>query len=287
MTTQRATRWQLRTKALEFGARPAIMGIVNVTPDSFSDGGHFLDPAAAIEHAEKLVAAGADILDIGGESTRPYADPVGEDEEMRRVIPVISALKDSVSVPLSIDTYKAAVAREAVIAGAEIINDITGLSDPEMMAVARENKAAVCVMHMLGSPRTMQVDPVYDDVVAGVFRFLQQRRDALVTHGIPVEKICLDPGIGFGKTTEHNLELIRNAEHFHKLGCPILFGPSRKRFIGELQGNPEDNRTAGTLGAAATLATAGIQVLRVHDVRQVRNFFRLYEASGGLSEAGS
>lgn len=277
------SRWVLRTRTLHFGTLPRLMGIVNVTPDSFSDGGQFLEPSAAIDRALSLVAQGADIIDIGGESTRPYSTPVTADEELRRVMPVIAAVADRIGVPISIDTSKAAVAREAIQAGAEIINDVTGLTgDPRMVSVAVETQAAVCIMHMQGTPQTMQLNPTYQDVLKEVCAFLRDRRDALAAAGIPPERMALDPGIGFGKTTEHNLRLLRNAWQLHELGCPILVGHSRKGFITRVAGGQPVDPTGGTIGVALALARQGVQLLRVHDVGLTRQALLLFEATGGL-----
>jgi dihydropteroate synthase len=278
-----AGRWQLRRRTLHVGRLPLLMGILNVTPDSFSDGGRFLDPLAAIGHGLRLAEQGADVLDVGGESTRPGAAPVDAQEELRRVIPVVSALCEKTSLAVSIDTSKAIVAREAVAAGAEIINDVTGLAgDPGMVEVAVETGTAVCVMHMQGTPRTMQEHPTYDDVVEDVLAYLQRRRDALLSAGVAQERIAVDPGIGFGKTPEHNLTLLSSAWRLHELGCPVAVGHSRKRFIGVVLGDPEADRTAGTVGVALALARQGVQILRVHDVAPVRQALLLYEATGGL-----
>jgi dihydropteroate synthase len=259
------------------------MGIVNVTPDSFSDGGRFLDSSAAVAHALQLAADGADILDIGGESTRPYSEPVSADEELRRVMPVVEKLVRQVDIPISIDTSKAAVARTAIEAGAEIINDVTGLAgDPQMIPLAAATGAAVCAMHMQGTPQTMQDSPVYRDVVADVFAYLEQRRDALVAAGIAAERICLDPGIGFGKTHEHNLSLMAHCFEFHALGCPLLVGHSRKGFLAKIIGDKEADRTNATIGAALGLAMQGVQIIRVHDVRPVREALVAFESAGGF-----
>ena len=282
MPSLRADHWRLSARVLHCSPRPLLMGIVNVTPDSFSDGGRYFDPDAAVAHALELVRQGADLLDIGGESTRPYAESVNEAEELRRVLPVIETLSGQVDVPLSIDTSKPVVAREALAAGAEIINDVSGLADPAMIEVAAGGGAAVCVMHMLGTPRTMQDDPVYADVVSDVLGFLRERRDALAATGISQDRIALDPGIGFGKTVEHNLELLRNSDRFHELGCPIMVGHSRKRFIGEVLGDTRADRTSGTVGSALALARRGIQILRIHDVASVYQALLLFEAGGGL-----
>lgn len=258
------------------------MGILNVTPDSFSDGGRFVDTYAAVAHALELVAQGADLLDIGGESTRPYAEPVGADEELRRVMPVIDQIVSQIDAPLSIDTSKAPVARAAIDAGAEIINDITGFeSDAAMLPLAAETQAAVCAMHMQGTPQTMQDNPAYDDVVSEISEYLHRRRDALIAAGIERDRICLDPGIGFGKTHEHNITLMANCRTFHYLGCPLLVGHSRKGFLGKLIGDKEADRTQATVGAALGLAVQGVQIVRVHDVRPLREALAAFEASGG------
>jgi dihydropteroate synthase len=260
------------------------MGIVNVTPDSFSDGGQFFDPAAAIAQALQLVAEGADLLDIGGESTRPYAVPITAAEELRRVLPVVKKLAAEVQIPLSIDTSKAAVARAAIEAGAEIINDITGLTgDPAMVDLAIETGVGVCAMHMQGTPQTMQDNPTYKDIVGEIRDYLRERRDALISAGVSRERICLDPGIGFGKTHEHNITLMRHCFEFHELGCPLLVGHSRKGFLGKLIGDKEADRTNATVGAALGLAVQGVQIVRVHDVRPVREALVAFDATGGLN----
>jgi dihydropteroate synthase len=282
----RASAWRLRTRTLHFGRRPLVMGIVNVTPDSFSDAGQFFDRPTAVTHAQRLLAEGADIVDIGGESTRPYSTPVAADEEMARVMPVIEAVRQArPEAIISADTSKAAVAAAAVAAGAEIINDVTALAgDAQMIEVARSSGAGVCVMHMRGNPQVMQDNPFYDDVVAEIYSYLCERRDALLAAGIQRERICLDPGIGFGKTHEHNITLMANCWRFHELGCPLLVGHSRKAFIGKLIGDKQADRTAGTIGGALALAGQGIQIIRVHDVAAVRQAMILFEACGGLKE---
>jgi dihydropteroate synthase len=278
-----ADHWKLRTKTLRVGRIPLLMGVVNVTPDSFSDGGRFFEPAAAVQHALRLAAEGADLLDIGGESTRPGAEAVGAEEELRRVLPVIAALVRQTAVPLSIDTSKAVVAAEAIAAGAEAINDVTALgADPKMPALAAAAGCGVSAMHMQGSPRTMQENPVYADVVGEVFDYLRRRRDALLAAGIEQSRIALDPGIGFGKTTEHNLALLRAIGRFHGLGCPLLLGVSRKRFIAQVSGSTAADRTAGTIGAALAAARQGVQILRVHDVAAMREALLLFAAAGGM-----
>lgn len=265
----------------------ALMGIVNVTPDSFSDGGLYLDPAKATLHGRELAAAGADWLDVGGESTRPGSEGVSLDEELERVMPVVEALAgpEGPGVPVSIDTSKAEVARRAVAAGARMINDVTALrGDPEMPAVCAESGAEVCLMHMLGEPRTMQEDPRYDDVVADVRDFLAERMQKAVAAGVAEDRIVLDPGIGFGKTLEHNLALLRGLPQLAELGRPLLVGPSRKRFIGELSGAgaEADDRLPGTIAACIASARRGAAILRVHDVAPVRQAL----AVAGAIEAG-
>jgi dihydropteroate synthase len=260
-------RWQLRTRELSFLHGPAIMGIVNVTPDSFSDGGRYFSVELAVEHGLKLAAEGAHILDIGGESTRPYSQSVSQQEEIDRVIPVIVALAEQVQIPISVDTSKACVAREAIAAGAEIVNDVTGLQgDPDMQSVVAESNVGLCVMHMQGTPQTMQDSPHYENVVEEIYDYLQQRDQQLVQFGIDPKRICLDPGLGFGKTTAHNLELLSKADRFLELGRPILIGHSRKGFVGKIIGDARRDRDAGTLGISLALVSKGIQVLRVHDV---------------------
>jgi dihydropteroate synthase len=284
MTSVHATTWRLRSRTLQFARRPLVMGIVNVTPDSFSDGGQFLDPSAAVAQALKLLDDGADILDIGGESTRPYSTSVAVEEELRRVIPVIDAVhRERPEAIIAIDTSKAAVASEAINRGAEIINDITGLAgDEAMMPLGVASGAGVVAMHMQGTPQTMQDKPHYADVVSEVHQYLRERRDALLTAGIERERICLDPGIGFGKTHEHNITLMANCRRFHDLGCPLLVGHSRKGFLGKLIGNKTADRMAGTIGGALALAAQGVQIVRVHDVAAVRQALILFEACGGL-----
>jgi dihydropteroate synthase len=280
-----ATAWKLRTRTLELPRRPLLMGIVNVTPDSFSDGGKFLDHSAAVAHAIQLLADGADIVDIGGESTRPYSTPVTAQEELARVLPVIEALRRlRPEAILSVDTSKALVAEAALAAGAEIVNDITGLAgDPRMGEVARTSGAGVCAMHMQGNPQTMQDRPAYSDVVAEIHAYLRERRDVLIAGGLQRERICLDPGIGFGKTHDHNITLMANCWRFHELGCPLLVGHSRKGFLGHVIGDKEADRTAATIGGALALARQGVQIIRVHDVRPLREALEAFAICGGLS----
>lgn len=281
----RVQSWQLRTRTLRFGACPALMGIINVTPDSFSDGGHFRETSAAVDHGLRMVEEGAAVLDVGGESTRPYSTPVDPREELRRVIPVVEQLSRQTDVPVSIDTSKADVAAEALAAGAEIINDITGLeADPQMAQVALDSEAGVCVMHMQGTPQTMQNDPKYKDVTQEILAYLRKRRDALLETGVVPGRICLDPGIGFGKTHGHNLTLLAESGTFHELGCPLLVGASRKGYIAKVLGDQQTDRTAGTIGVCLALAQRGVQILRVHDVRPVAQALQLFQAVGGIGE---
>lgn len=278
-----ARSWKLRTRTLDLGQVPRLMGVVNVTPDSFSDGNRFFDSDKAIDQALRLADEGADILDVGGESTRPYATPVEEAEELRRVERVVAEICRRTKVPVSIDTWKANVARAALDAGAEIVNDVTGLEgDERMLDVVREFRPGVCVMHMQGTPQTMQDDPRYENVVEEIFGYLKARYDALVAAGVDPATICLDPGIGFGKTHEHNFELMRSAGRFLDLPAPILVGHSRKGFIAKAMGNKERDRTAGTIGASLVLAAAGIPILRVHDVQATRDALAVFAACGGL-----
>jgi dihydropteroate synthase len=285
--SKRATSWQLQTRALQFGRLPLLMGIVNVTPDSFSDGGQFFDPQAASDHALQLLDDGADILDIGGESTRPYSTAVSTEEELHRIMPVIETVhRERPEAVLSIDTSKAVVANAAIAAGVEIINDISGLAgDPTMISVAQKSSVGVCAMHMQGTPQTMQDNPFYEDVVDDIYEFLCQRRDALIASGIERNRICLDPGIGFGKTHEHNIALMAKCWRFHDLGCPLLVGHSRKAFIGKLIGDKTADRTSGTVGGALALARQGVQIIRVHNVAAVRQALILFEVCGGLKNA--
>ena len=279
-----AKSWHLRSRVLEFGPHPALMAIVNVTPDSFSDGGRFFSPRAAVEQALRLEDEGAAILDIGGESTRPYSEPVAVEDELRRIVPVLESLHGRIQIPISIDTSKAEVAEAAMQLGAEIINDVTGLTgDAAMVEVAVRTGAGVCAMHMQGTPQTMQDNPQYQDVVREIAQYLLQRDRALQNAGIQPEKICLDPGIGFGKTHQHNLQLLQQCGEFHQLRRPLLVGHSRKGFIAHVIGNKERERLYGTIGVSLALARQKIQVLRVHDIRPIREAMLLYAAAGGLA----
>ena len=278
----RATAWQLSRDRLDLGPIPLVMGILNVTPDSFSDGGRFYTVQNAIDRALEMEDAGAAILDIGGESTRPYSQGIDDDEELRRVVPVLEKLQGRLSAPISIDTTKASVARAAMGLGAQIINDVSGLeADPEMLSVAVTTGAGVCAMHRQGTPQTMQDNPTYDHCVLEILEYLRRRDRELIEHGISAERICLDPGVGFGKTHEHNLELVRSASVFHYLRRPILIGHSRKGFIAKLLGSKDIDRTFGTVGVSLALASHRVQILRVHDVAAHVQALNLFHASGG------
>ena len=263
-------------------ARPAVMGVLNVTPDSFSDGGAFLDPGAAVAHAAAMAAEGADLIDVGGESTRPGATPVSAEEELRRVMPVVEALAARGGVPISIDTSKALVAEAALRAGATFVNEVTALrGDPTMAELVAAMGADVCLMHMLGTPRTMQDDPRYDDVVTDVAAFLEERLAFAVSQGIAEERIWLDPGIGFGKTLEHNLALLRSLDAIVALGRPVVVGASRKRFLGALTGRTEADRVAGTVAANVLAFERGAHMFRVHDVAPTRDALVVASATVG------
>ena len=271
--------WSFAGFTWQLGESPKVMGIVNVTPDSFSDGGRFLDPGCAADHAAELVARGADLVDIGGESTRPGAAPVSEQEELRRVLPVIERVASRMSAPVSIDTRRAEVARRALDAGAVIVNDVSGLTfDPLMPSVCAEAHAGVVCMHMQGTPATMQQNPHYENVVAEIAAYLAGRLDALEQAGIPRDRVVVDPGIGFGKTAAHNLAILQNVERFRSLGRPVLVGHSRKRFLGKLLGRPLDELLAGTIGVAIALALQGTDVLRVHDVQATHDALCAFRA---------
>jgi dihydropteroate synthase len=265
------------------GERPAVMGIVNVTPDSFSDGGRFLDPDAAVAHGLELAAAGADVLDVGGESTRPGAAPVDEDEERRRILPVVERLAADAGVPVSIDTGKAAVAAVALDAGATVVNDVTAGADPAMFDVVADAGAGLVLMHMQGEPRTMQLDPHYDDVVVEVGDFLLDRFARARRVGIETDALCVDPGLGFGKTASHNLELLaRLDELVGRVDVPVMVGPSRKAFIARLLGDDLRARDDGTLAIAVWAVDRGARVVRAHDAGAVVDALRLLTAMDAI-----
>jgi dihydropteroate synthase len=261
---------------------PKVMGIVNLTPDSFSDGGRILDCDDALAHARRLVSEGADLLDLGGESSRPGSEPVPVDEELRRVIPVVAALAPVVSVPISIDTTKAEVARRALEAGAAVINDISALgADPEMPRVAAETGAGVVLMHMQGVPKTMQLNPQYEDVIREVYDFLARRAEWAEACGIARERIALDPGIGFGKTVAQNLEILRNLARFDTLGCAVVIGTSRKGFLGTITGRRLHDRVTASVVSALAACSRGARVVRVHDVAPMVDAIKVWAAVRG------
>jgi dihydropteroate synthase len=281
--------WRCRDRLLLIESRALIMGIVNVTPDSFSDGGRHAGCDAAVAHALRLVEQGADLLDIGGESTRPGAVPVPLEEELQRIIPVIRELAARTSTPLSIDTMKAEVARQALAAGAHIVNDVTALQgDADMAAVVQSFGAGVVLMHMQGTPQTMQVNPTYIDVVAEVAAFLQTRLQALANAGIAAEQAVLDPGFGFGKTRLHNLQLLAHLDALQSLRRPVCLGVSRKGIFGSLLGRPVEQRLAGSLAAVGyALGRKAAQIVRVHDVAETRDVVRVFEALQDLVDEES
>ena len=279
MTQQHPERWLAREHALPLGERVLLMAVLNVTPDSFSDGGRFSDPDRAVAEALKMIGEGADILDIGGESSRPGAQAISVDEELERVVPIVAELAGRVRVPISIDTTKAEVARRCLDLGASIINDISALRhDPEMAEVVRQYGAGLILMHMRGEPATMQLNPSYTDVIDDVCDFLRSRIEAAIAWGIDRERIAVDPGIGFGKRVEDNLALLGQLASLTGLGRPIVIGPSRKGFLGTLLGRPVLEREWGTAAAVAAAVLNGAHVVRVHAVAQMRDVVRVSQA---------
>jgi len=271
--------WRFGDRAFDCSERTLVMGILNVTPDSFSDGGRFFTPVYASRHGLQLAADGADVIDVGGESTRPGSDPVDAEEEIGRVVPVIRRLvEEAPGVAISIDTRKAEVAAEALDAGASIVNDVSAGTDPFMFEQVREAGAGLVLMHMKGDPKTMQQAPTYEDVVAEVHTYLRERVEAAVFAGIEPEQLAIDPGIGFGKDLDHNLALMHHVDVLLDLGRPVLVGPSRKRFIGAILDLPEDQRDEGTVGAVAWMVARGAHAVRVHDVRTTVRAVRVIDA---------
>lgn len=265
--------------ALKKDHRTLIMGILNVTPDSFSDAGQYYQIDRAVNHALEMENVGADIIDIGGESTRPGSTPVPLEEELERVIPVISAIRDKSDIPISIDTYKSRIAKQAIESGANMVNDISALRfDEEMKYVVAEEGIPIVLMHMQGEPRNMQDNPVYDDVVKDIISFLDQRIQEAIDAGISKDNIAIDPGIGFGKTLEHNLEIIKRLEEFTVLRLPILLGTSRKSFIGQITGVPTNKRLPGTIASSVIGVINGADIVRVHDVGELKNALEVTEA---------
>lgn len=265
--------------AFQCKTTPVIMGILNVTPDSFSDGGRHRSTEDAVDHARLMIEEGADIIDVGGESTRPFSEPVAEKEEIRRVIPVIERLHEIPGAFISVDTYKANVAREALKVGADMVNDISGLTyDDAMAGVIAGNDAHAVIMHIKGTPRNMQENPWYDDVVGEISAFLHERVEYAVRSGVDREKIVIDPGIGFGKRVEDNLRILKMLRAFHELGRPVLIGTSMKSFIGKLTDMPLEERVEGTLASLAVAIMNGADVLRVHDVRGAKKVLKIVKA---------
>jgi dihydropteroate synthase len=274
-----AESWRLANGVILDLRKPHIMGVVNVTPDSFSDGNRFVTPQRAIEHALALVEAGADIIDIGGESTRPKADPVSADEELERILPVLEGLSGKSKIPISVDTSKAKVAKQALAAGAAIINDVTGLQgDPEMARVVAQGSAGVVLMHSRGTPQEMQRDTHYDDLISEVRHFLAGSIKLARQAGVSDEQMVIDPGIGFGKDVKGNLSLLRHLAEFRTLGRPILVGTSRKSFIGTVLGRNVDERLMGTAATVAVSLMQGARIFRVHDVREMRDIVDMTQA---------
>lgn len=275
--------WKLKQREIQLGERTILMGVLNVTPDSFSDGARFLEHSRAIDHALRLLDEGADILDVGGESTRPGAQTVDEHDELQRVLPVLEALApvcDARGVPLSIDTRKPAIMRAALEAGATMVNDVTALGAPHALDVVKATDAGVCLMHMQGEPPTMQLAPAYDDVVADVRDFLERRAEACIAAGIARERISIDPGFGFGKTLQHNVALLKSLPQLVALGYPVLVGLSRKNTLGTLSGRPVGDRLAPSIAAALAAVSRGAKIVRVHDVRETVDALRVWAVLG-------
>lgn len=264
-------------------ARPLVMGVLNLTPDSFSDGGQFHSLELALSHAEQMIAEGVDIIDIGGESSRPGAAPLPLEEELRRVMPVLYALRDC-GTPLSIDTYKPEVMREAILVGVDMINDITGFRTQEALIAVKDSDCALCIMHMQNAPQTMQTQPQYENIVSEVIGFLRERVDALENAGVARNRLCIDPGFGFGKTLAHNLELLKNSASIQNtLDLPLLAGLSRKSMIGAITGKPVEERLAGSLAAALAAAAQGAKIIRVHDVAETVDALKVWQAAVNFS----
>ncbi len=273
-------RLTFKTHLVDFSEKTHVMGILNVTPDSFSDGGLYLDKERAIDHGLRMVEDGADMIDIGGESTRPGSEPVSLEEELNRTIPIVEAISQRVNVPISIDTYKAEVARRALDAGATMVNDISGLRfDPEMARLVADKEVPVVIMHRQGTPKEMQINPVYDDLISEVIAYLQESIHIAKKAGIKEDRIIVDPGIGFGKTMEHNLKIIKNLKRLKEVRRPILIGTSRKSFIGHILGNvPPGERLFGTASTIAIAILNGADMIRVHDVKEMTEVVKLADA---------
>ncbi len=270
---------KLKDITLDFGQRTYIMGILNVTPDSFSDGGKFIDPSAAVSHAKRMLAEGADIIDVGGQSTRPGAESISVEEEKKRVLPVIEKLAAETSAVISIDTTQSEVAKAALGVGASLVNDISGLGfDSDMAGVVAEHSVPICIMHIKGTPRDMQENPTYSDLMGEIINYLSRRLEIAKEAGILLEKIIIDPGIGFGKTIEHNLEILKRLKELRVLGCPILIGTSRKSLIGKILDLPVEDRLEGTAATVALAIANGADIIRVHDVLQMKRVAKMSDA---------
>ncbi len=271
--------WACGNVTLSFD-RTLLMGVLNVTPDSFSDGGLYTDEEAAVAHARRMVQDGADIIDVGGESSRPGATRLSAQDELQRVLPIITRLVHELTIPISIDTYKPAIAKACLKAGAHMVNDITGLADPAMVTLVAKHHVPIIIMHMQGTPATMQDRPTYDDVIRDINMFFHER--ATLAHNAGITKIILDPGIGFGKTLEHNLLILKHLEAFTTHGCPLLVGPSRKAFIGKITGLSPQERVEGTIAAVTAAVLNGAQIVRVHDVKECKRAILVADAIRGV-----
>ena len=263
--------------------RPLVMGILNITPDSFSDGGMYLDSNAALKRADKMIEEGVDIIDIGGESTRPGSDPVSTDEELKRIVPIIEAIKKISDIAISIDTYKPEVMKEVIDMDVAMINDIYALQKPNAIDLIKKSNVGVCLMHMQGTPKTMQLNPTYKNVVSEVRSFLEERANLIANEGIGKTRIILDPGFGFGKTFEHNIDLLKNIESFKSLNLPILVGLSRKSFIRKILNGDHDDHLSGSISAAVLSAVKGAKILRVHDVKETQSAFKIIQVAQSMA----
>ena len=263
--------------------RPLVMGILNITPDSFSDGGMYLDSNAALKRADKMIEEGVDIIDIGGESTRPGSDPVSRDEELKRIIPIIEAIKKISDIAISIDTYKPEVMKEVIDMDVAMINDIYALQKPNAIDLIKKSNVGVCLMHMQGTPKTMQLNPTYKNVVSEVRSFLEERANLIANEGIGKSRIILDPGFGFGKTFEHNIDLLKNIESFKSLNLPILVGLSRKSFIRKILNGDHDDHLSGSISAAILSVLKGAKILRVHDVKETQSAFKIIQVAQSMA----
>jgi len=261
--------------------RPLVMGILNITPDSFSDGGQYLDFDQALKRAETMIEEGADIIDIGGESTRPGSDPVSADEELKRITPIIKALQKDSNIVISVDTYKPRVMEQVIDMGVAMINDVSALQQPGAIDAIKKSNVGICLMHMQGTPKTMQVNPTYQDVVNEVKLFLEERANSLIAEGIQTERIILDPGFGFGKTFEHNMSLLQNLESFQTLKFPLLVGLSRKSFIRKILSGDHDDHLSGSISAAILSILKGAKIVRVHDVKETQSAIKIMQIAQG------